>query len=313
MDTPEPLLASRPLLRAEDARIAVDDVVAVDRLTLETHGDRVLFVGEVDELFAALTGVPLASRARRGGSDERPGQARVVGGTLLVAGKSVVGGAHLASVGAAPLDPPLPATWTTEHYVAWSARLAGASSSSARELASQALTRVGLAASRRRAIGSLALPERRALILAHAVATSPEVVIAEAPLSGLDGASADFVLSAIAAVTEGRGAILSSARLDPSAPESVLSRGASQVVVLLGGEIALEGAPSDIFAGATIYGLTVRANVEPFREELAARGIALKGGPQRFSAALPEGSTTREILAAARASKAAIVELVPLL
>ena len=304
---------AEPTLRAVEARIAVDDVVAVDRLTVETRGDRVLLVGEVDELVAVLTGVPLASRARRASSDDLPGEARVVGGSLFVAGRSVASRAHLAAVGAAPLDPPLPPTWTAEQYVTWSARLAGASPRAARELASQALVRVGLGVSRRRALGSLALPERRALMLAHAVVASPEVIIAEAPLSGLEGTAVDFVLAAVAAATEGRAAILSGARLDPGAPESVLARGASHVVLLLAGEIALEGPPSELFAGAMIYGLTVRANAEPLREALAVRGIAMRGGPQRFSAALPDGATTSDILAAAKATNAALVELVPLL
>jgi ABC-2 type transport system ATP-binding protein len=120
------------------------------------------------------------------------------------------------------------------------------------------------------------------------------------------------VLAAVAAATEGRRAILSGARIDPGAPESVLSRAASHIVVLLAGEVALEGAPSDLFSAATIFGLTVRSNAEPLRTELASRGIALRGGPIRFSAALPEGATSTDILAAARAADAALVELVPL-
>jgi ABC-2 type transport system ATP-binding protein len=311
-------MSEEPLLRAREARIAVDDVVAMDRLTFDAPGDRVLLVGEVTELVAVLTGVPLAARARRDVSEELPGEARIVGGSLFVAGKSVAAGGHLGprgggvNCGTAPLDPPLPADWTAEQYVAWSARLSGASARAARELAGPALSRVGLGALRRRVLGALAVPERRALLLAHAIVTSPEVIIAEAPLSGLEGAAFDFVLAAVSAATEGRRAILSGARIDPGAPESVLSRAASHIVVLLAGEIALEGAPSDLFSAATIFGLTVRSNTEPFRTELASRGIALRGGPIRFSAALPEGATSTDILAAARAADAALVELVPL-
>jgi ABC-2 type transport system ATP-binding protein len=324
-------VASEPLLRAADARIAVDDVVAIEKLSLETRGDRVLFVGEVDELFAALTAVPLGARGAPGfgvaggsiavssargrwASDgDLPGEARVVSGSLRVAGRSVAGGDHLAISGVAPLDPPLPAAWTAEQYVAWSAQLAGASAGAARELAPAALSRVGLGAARRRAVGSLSLPERRVLLLAHAVVMSPEVLIAEAPLSGLEGTAADFVMAAIAAATEGRRAILSGARLDPGTLEGVLSRNASDVVVLVGGGVALEGPPSELFSGSTVYGVLVRSNGEPLRGELAARGIELRGGPLRFSAALPEGATTHDILAAAHAAKAVLVELVPLL
>jgi ABC-2 type transport system ATP-binding protein len=305
---------AEPLLRAEDARIAIDDVVALDRLTVTTRGDRVLFVGDVEALFAALTGVSRSARSAKAGMDDLPGEARVTAGSMRVAGRDVATSAHLASAGVAPLDPPLPAAWTAEEYVAWSARLAGASSRvAARELASAALAKVGLTRARRRPCGTLSPPERRALLLAHAVATSPDVLIAESPLSGLTGAAADFVLSAIAGATEGRGAILSASKLDPNAPESVLSRGATYIVVLIGGAVALEGRPGELFTGATMYGLTVRSNAEPLRAELAARGIELRGGPLRFSAALPDGATTREIIAAARAANAVLIELVPLL
>jgi ABC-2 type transport system ATP-binding protein len=312
---PEARSATPALLQAEDARIAIDDVVAIDRLTLTTQGSRVLFLGDVEALFAALTGVSFAARAQRAGAsdDDLPGEARVTAGSLRVAGRDVATGAHIATTGIAPLDPPLPASWTAEEYVAWSARLAGASARAARELAGAALAKVNLRRLGRRGCTSLSPPERRALLLAHAVVMSPEVLIVEAPLSGLSGAAADFVIAAIAGATEGRGAIISGSKLDPSAPESALSRGATYVVVIIGGSVALEGRPGELFSGATVYGLTVRSNAEPFRAELASRGIELRGGPLRFSASLPEGATTREIIAAAKTAKAVLIEFVPLI
>lgn len=302
-----------PLLEAADARIAVDDVIAVERLTFAARGERVLIAGETEALFAALTGVPLAARTGKGSSDELPGEARVVAGSLLVAGQRVASGAHLAICGAAPLDPPLPPGWIVEDYVAWSARLAGVSASAARELAQAALVRVGLVAMRKRGVLSLGLPERRALQLASAVVTSPDVLLAEAPLSGLEGASADFVMTAVAGATEGRAAILSGTRLHPGAADGLLARGASHVIVLLAGRVALDGAPGELFSGARVYGLRVRSNVEPLRAELSARGIDLRGGPDRFAAALPEELSTRDILVAAKAAKAPLIELMPLI
>ncbi len=84
-------------------------------------------------------------------------------------------------------------------------------------------------------------------------------------------------------------------------------------MVLAGGEVALEGPAGELFAGARVYALTVRSHAEPLRAELAARGIDLRGGPVRFSAALPAGLGAREILAAAQAARAAVVEMVPLI
>ncbi|WP_437528404.1 ABC transporter ATP-binding protein [Sorangium sp. So ce726] len=311
--------AAPPLLHARAARIAVDDVVAIDALTAATRGERVLCAGDAGALFAALTGVPFSSLRRpaqagavddaRGGA---PGEARVVAGRLEVAGRDVARSAHRAASGAAPLDPPLPLAWTTDAYVAWGARLAGASPRAAADMVAPALARVGLAASRKRTLSALALPERRALVLAQAIVTAPAVLIAEDPLVGLDGAAAAFVLAALAGATEGRGALLTAARLDVEGPRGALVRGATDVLVLAGGELAFSGTFAEIAAGSRLYAVTVRTNAELLREELAARGIALRGGPVRFAAALPEGATTRDVVLAATRCRAAIVELTPL-
>ena len=196
----------------------------------------------------------------------------------------------------------------------WSARLAGVGRGAAGDLAAAALGRVGIGALAGKRLAKLSLPERRALLLAQAVATGPEVLVAEAPLSGLEGLAAAFVLRAIAAATEGRLALLTATRLDAGSPEGTLARGASQVVVLAGGEVAAMGPPAELFAAARVVSLAVRTNAEPLcaGSRVAARGIDLRGGPVRFSAALPPGATTRDILAAAQAARAAVVEMVPL-
>jgi ABC-2 type transport system ATP-binding protein len=225
----------------------------------------------------------------------------------------VASGAHVPIMGAAPLDPPLPPGWTVEEYVTWSARLTGASQRQAKALALAALARVDLQSSRKKALSSLSPSERRVLALAQAAVATPEVIVAEAPLSGLAGAEAAFVLRALAAVIEGRRAIVSAARLDPSSPEGELARAASHLVVMAGGEVALEGPPGELFSGARIVSLAVRSGADELRSRLAARGIDLRGGPVRFSAALPPGATTREILAAAREASAAVVEMVPVI
>lgn len=322
--------AALPLLVAEEARIAVDGRVAVDRLTLSSTGDHLLFAGDPAALFAALTGVPLSSRrgarptltgkaARAANAsiddldEEMPGEAYVVAGALRLAGRDVATGAHITSMGAAPLDPPLPPGWSAEEYVSWGARLAGVRRGAAGDLAIQALARTGLLAARKRATSALSQAERRALVLAQAIVTAPEVLIAESPLSGLEGAAATFVLDALVQATEGRRAIFSVTRIDPSSPEGRLARASSHVVVLAGGEIALEGSPAELFSGVRVYSLTVHKNGEALRAELASRGIPLRGGPHRFSVELPPSLSTRDIVAAAQASRAALVEMVPLI
>jgi ABC-2 type transport system ATP-binding protein len=319
-----------PLLLAEDARIAVDGVVAIDRLSLSAIGDHLLFAGDPSALFAAITGVPLSSRrgarpvltgkAARAAlastddlDEELPGEAYVVAGALRLAGRNVADSSHVSLMGAAPLDPPLPPTWSAEEYVAWGARLAGARRRSATDLAVSALARVGLLPARKRLTSVLSHAERRALVLAQAIVMAPEILIAESPLSGLEGAAATFVLDALVQATEGRRAIFSVTRIDPASPEGRLARAASHVIVLAGGEIALEGTPSELFSGVRVYTLTVHKNAEPFRAELALRGIPLRGGPHRFSVELAVGGSTRDIVAAAQAARAALVEMVPLI
>lgn len=312
---------SDPVLKLSDARIVVDDVVCIEQLSLESQGDRVLLVGEVDELFSLLSGVSLSARAhgRAGpsGHDSAaqalPGKARLSRGEAEVCGVPVGSAAYFQKVGAAPLDPPLPRSYTAEQYVTWGARLSGASLRASAELAESALRKVGLFPARRRLLETLSLPERRVLLLAHAVVASPQVVVAEAPLTGLEGASAAFVLSAIAAVSEGRKAILSASRLSPASPEGFLAGGASYLAVIAGGAAVLTGTPGTFLTGASVYGLTVRSNAASFERELVARGIRCSGGPKHFSAVLPEGSTTRDILAAAQAASAALIEILPLI
>jgi ABC-2 type transport system ATP-binding protein len=299
------------VLVAEEARVAVDGATAIDRLTLSTRGDHVLLGGDARALLAAITSVPLADP--EADEDAPSGEAYVAAGSLLLAGKSVAERAHVAVMGAAPLDPPMPAGWTAEAYVRWGARLAGAARGDAADLAGPALARVGMKEAARRRISALGKAERRVLALAQAIVTGPEVLVAEAPLAGLAGGEAALVMRALMAAIEGRKALVSAARLDAGSAEGALARGASHLVVLAGGEVAVEGPPGELYAAARVLAITVHSNAEALREALAARGIALRGGPTRFSAALPEGCGAREVLAAAAAVRAAVVEVVPVL
>lgn len=303
-------MAAVPVLEAVEARVDVDGVTALDGLTLSTGGDHVVVAGDARALFAVLTGVPMGGL---GDGDEASGEAELVAGTLALAGRSVAERAHVEAMGAAPLDPPAPPGWTAEDYVAWGARLAGVKRGDANELAAAGLSRLGLGAVRCKKLGALPLPERRAVMLAQAVVSGPEVLVAEAPLSGIEGPAAGLVMQALLAATEGRRALVSVARLDAAGAEGALARRASHLVVLAGGKVALEGPPEELFAAAQVLALRVRSNAEALRAELALRGMDLRGGPERFSVALPVGTSTKEVLAAAVASRATLVEMVPLL
>jgi ABC-2 type transport system ATP-binding protein len=304
-----------PLLAATHARIAVDDVIAIEDLSLVTHGDRVLFVGDAAVLFAALSGVPLLAAAPDPGAGEMPlaGEARVVSGEMRLAGLDVAAQAHLAIAGFAPLDPPVPKSMTALAYVTWAARLAGVRPGAAGDMAASALGRVGLGTLAGRPAAGLGLPERRALQLAKAMVHEPQVIVAEAPLDRLDGAGASFVLGALSSATEGRRALLSARGVEPGSASGALARGASHLVLLGEGGAVVEGSPAEIVAGARVYRLTVASNADALREALATRGLTLGAGPLHFTVALPEGTTTRPLLEAASEARAAVVELVPVI
>src|SRR5436309_170458 len=85
----------------------------------------------------------------------------------------------------------------------------------------------------------------RVLILGDAAVAFPRVIVADAPLQGLSGAAAAFVLRALAAVTEGRGAILAQTRVDPGTLEGALARGATDVLVFSGGELVIDVPAAD--------------------------------------------------------------------
>jgi len=303
--------APSAVLDASDARVAVDEAVALASLTFTSRGSLVLVAGETAALFAVLTGVPLG--ATRPLDSPTLGEAHVVAGFLRVRGHSVADRRHVAITGVALLDPPLPPTWTARTAVAWSARLAGIPERAARELTDHALSRVGLATALDRPARTLALPERRALGLAQAIVASPEVLILEAPLAGLDGAAAEFVDRALRSVLADHAAIVGVSRLDPGGAEGSLTRSASDLLVLGGGGALYAGPPEGLLAHPRAVALTVRSQFEGLRAALTERGLVLEGGPVRCAVALPEGRSSADILAAAASARASIVELRPLL
>lgn len=303
------------MLVASAARIAIDDAIAIDRIDLQVDGPRLLLLGDASALLGAITGVarPRVARGDAAATDVRSPEARIVAGSLRLLGMDVATLEHVTAMGAAPLDVALPPEWTALEYVLAALRLGGLGhgrAATARALG--ALEATGLGAVTRRALRSLAVPERRALHFAAALARDVRVVVADDPLAGLEGAAAAFVLGAIGAATDGRSAIFSARTPSAGAPEGVLAEHATDLAVLAGGEVAFVGTPASIPTGARVWGLTVRANGEALAAELQRRGIALSGGPLRYAATLPEGSGARDLVAAAVAARAPVVELQPL-
>jgi ABC-2 type transport system ATP-binding protein len=109
--------------------------------------------------------------------------------------------------------------------------------------------------------------------------------------------------------TRGRAAIISLPSVTFGSPEAALARGASDVCLLRGGSFV--GRPGQAPWGGGGYTLTVAVNADALGQALAARGVALAGGPQQFSLTLASGMDLTEVLEAASEARAAIVECVP--
>jgi ABC-type branched-subunit amino acid transport system ATPase component len=308
---------TEPVLVAEQARLAVGGAPALAELTMRTRGERIALGGDATALIGALLGT-----ARQGyAPDGREGgeRARLVAGSLRLLGADVGRGAHHTLAGLAPLDPPLPSGWTLEDYLRAGARLAGASARQARDAAGATLEQLGLTRGRKRLLRTAQLAERRAAVIAQAVVAEPRVLVAEAPLSGLDPRAAAFVVDVLQRATVGRAAVLSFARMLPPGPESELCAAATDLCWLGAGRLLLHAEPRELLGGARWLELTVASHAEELRQELSALGIRLEGGPQHYLVVLPPpdapsgnaplGITT--VLSAAARARAPVVRCVP--
>lgn len=313
------------LLEARRARISVDDAVAMPSVDLVTTGNKLVVAGHAGPLMAALMGVPqgVAGAALIAGTANDlvavPGDGRATGGTLLLAGHDVVARAHLAHVGAAPLDPPAPADWTVDVFVTETMRLGlaakgvAASGSERARRTTLALERTGMIAARRKQLKSLHVAERRVAVLAAALASDPAAVVADRPLAQLDGQAAEFVYGALEAIGAIVPLIASVGEIAPGSAEGTLARSATDVAAFVGGELSLFGPPGEMLRGAKVFRVTVRSNVDALKGALESEGATLAGGPTRFTLRLPEGKGPSFVLGVAATVRSAVVEIVPLL
>lgn len=284
--------AEPPLLEAEDLRVDVGGAVALERATFSAGTRALALLGEVAGLLAALAGAePIRS------------------GTLRLAGLDVGSRAHQSATGLAPLDPPLPPKWTALEYATWSARLSGLPRRTAIEAARRALADIGIGPLERAVVGSLGLPDRRVLVLAHAIVASPRVVVASMPLAGLAAGPAEYVLRAFERATRDRAFVASVSRADVASPEHAIAASADELLVFAGGRLVRRGKVAADAGGGATFRLTVRARAEELAAALAARGIAMRGGPVEFWVEVPEGGDSGVIVAAAAEVGAAVVRM----
>jgi len=296
-----------PLLTLDGARIESTGTVS-EPLTCRGGAERLVLVGNFRPLFRLLAG-----DARLGS-----GAAELAGGPLTSAVRS-------GSAGLALLDPPLVAGWTLERYLLESARLAGFAEADAKRTIEASLTYFELAGLRRVRLETLFPPMRRAALLAHATLGAPVVLCAEAPLSDLDAEGQAYVARALERAAYGRRLLVSVPTLLPEGAERALVNGADWVVEEHAGRIVREGPRLEPVTRR--YYATVTRSGASFLAALAARGFSAHptphaplrpdaefptaDGPLRVVIELPRAATASEVLLAAHAAGAPVVELSP--
>ena len=287
-----------PLLLVRDARIDRDGTPICERLSLQADGERVVLAGAG----AQAVGATLAN------------QAKLVEGSVLLDGHDVGKGEHIGKVGVAPLDLPLPPRMTASGYIALSLRTAGVGSSVASLAAASNLADLGLSALATRRTESMAVPERRAVLLAAAMIPGADAVVAQAPLSGLEGSASHYMLAVLGQLAKKRRVLATSARLDPTGAERDLILGATHVLLIDRTVLVWSGSAASLMQQGPLVMISIRGrNHDAFMRALTDEGFTPHGVPPRFALTMPHERTGTDLLALADATDTAIVQLMPLL
>jgi ABC-type taurine transport system ATPase subunit len=300
--------STAPLLLLETARIAAGGVTS-EPLSARGGTQKLSLIGDFRPLFRLLSK-----------------SATLVAGRVELAGVPVADAA--GSVGFAPCDPPLVPKWTPERYLTESARLLGLSERDARTEVESVLAALSLGAFARHRFDMVDVTLRRAVLLAHALLGSPDVLCVESPFVELDRAAQSEMATYLERAATGRRLILSTRSLPGDGPERVLLGRADWMVVESHGRITTEGPSARVLGQARRYVATVTRAGEAFIAALAARGITVREGavtrvppppdahpgadPLEVALELPSGLTPNDVVLAARSVNAPLVELVPI-
>jgi ABC-type Na+ transport system ATPase subunit NatA len=305
--------AGAATLSVNGARIAIGPgeagVLARD-LTFESHARRIALIGDVTPLVRALVGV-----------------AHVSAGELRVVGLKPARAIQSGRLGVALADGTLPARWRAAEVLEAAARLRGAKSHEARVHVRAFLARWQLEALGQTRVHQLTDVQRRLLLIAQAALVSPEVVLLEAPLLGLEIEEQLAVQAFITGVAAGGKLILTNRSTTPLDVERTLLLGMDELVSI-GGSHVLQGRPEQVLRPGPQYLVTVTRNADALLQHFEQTQSALATPLERFqrvgadfgasggSARLlvePQGEGgAGAIIAAAVAVGAAVIELIPL-
>jgi ABC-type multidrug transport system ATPase subunit len=284
------------LLEAKGVRIDVAGAAAIDGLSLASTGARLLVLGAGRALFEAAAG---ARQPRRG--------------ELRVEGVAPIDAVRRRIAAAAPLDPPLPPTWTPREYVTWSARLAGHGRGAARALADDALQRLLVTPVATTRLDRAALSVRRATVVAAALAIGAGTLLLDDPFDGLpDDVAAAFGRAVVGALGDRRSALF----CGRAALSSPMAAAADEAIVLDGSRVAVQGPPAEVASRARAVAVRVAGDARAFAEALAARGALAIGAVDDapiHQLTLELGQIgTLEVLRLAKATSVVVLELRPI-
>ncbi len=268
----------------------------VDGLTLATSGDRVLVLGAARALYEAAAGVRAIARGELRVADQHPLEAIRAG-----------------ALAGAPLDPPLPSSWTVREYVVWSARLAGHAAGTARALADESLERMKLASLSKTKLGGAAPAARRGTVIAAALATGAPVLLIEDPIAALPSdATRSFARIVVRALNDRRTVVFA----PRVALDSPIALAADEAIVVDGSRVAAQGAPAEIAAGESAFVLRLGGDARAFVSAAEAQGARLLvpgDDPRRDGVTIDLGGLRAlDLLRIAASSNAVVLELRPL-
>jgi energy-coupling factor transporter ATP-binding protein EcfA2 len=145
---------------------------------------------------------------------------------------------------------------TVDAEVAWGLENLGLPVPEIRTRLDEVLSLLRLEHLRHRAPGDLSGGEKKRVALASVLAMRPSLLILDEPMGGLDPAGQREVLDALSRLRRDRSTTIVMTESDPEA----VAVFADQMVVLDGGQVAMEGTPRDLFCQA---------------ERMAALGVAV--------------------------------------
>jgi len=210
-------------------------------------------------------------------------------------------------LGYLPENPALYEYLTGEEYLRFAARLAGLSTSTAREQSKKLLERVGLAGRADRSLRRFSKGMVQRLALAQALIGDPEIVLLDEPMSGLDPVGRKDVRDLILALREeGRTVLFSTHIL--SDVEAICDR----VAIIVDGVLTDCGALADLVApGARAIELTLENCAQELVERLARDGAHVLRRDRSTVLTFAEEAVARAALQAAVASGATVVAFTP--